>query len=165
LADNLFPADFQIALKGLIAIHHSICAKIPPQGIYFEALVEKAFRETKRPFTTIEVTPRNQPKHDLLVEGLRFKPSLMGHIWEAGAPLVIVGLRTASLYQFQIFRHQRAYAASKLGSNRSVPQYSAFPALTRGLSRPCSKSIVFDPLPMIRSSAINPFARHASYNK
>lgn len=71
LSSRLFPADFQIALKGLIAIHHSIYATIPPQGIYFESLVEKAFRETKRPFTIIRGTPRNAATHDLLVDGLR----------------------------------------------------------------------------------------------
>lgn len=71
MADHPFPADFQIALKGLIAVHHSIYPRVPPQGIYFESLVEKAFRATKRPFTVIEGTARNQPTHDLLVEGLR----------------------------------------------------------------------------------------------
>ncbi len=55
----------------MIAFHHSLYATIPPQGIYFESLVEKAFRETKRPFTVIEGTPRGAPTHDLLVDGLR----------------------------------------------------------------------------------------------
>jgi len=72
MADSgLFPVDFQIALKGLIAVHHSIYARLPPQGIYFEALVEKAFRATKRPFTVVEGAGRNQPVHDLLVENAR----------------------------------------------------------------------------------------------
>jgi hypothetical protein len=66
-ASGLFPADFQIALKGLVAVHHSIYARVPPQGIYFEALVENALRATRRPFTPIEAAARNQPTHDLLV--------------------------------------------------------------------------------------------------
>lgn len=70
-ASGLFPADFQIALKGMVAVHHSIYARIPPQGIYFESLVENALRATRRPFTPIEATARNQPKHDLLVAGAR----------------------------------------------------------------------------------------------
>ena len=66
-----FGLDFQEALRGLIAVHHSIYPLAPPQGIYFEALVERAFRRTKKPFTWIEPTGRNQPKHDLLVEDIR----------------------------------------------------------------------------------------------
>ena len=56
------------ALRALINVHHSIYARVPPQGIYFEALVEKAFKTIKKPFTIIEGTKRNQPSHDLLVE-------------------------------------------------------------------------------------------------
>ena len=66
-----FGLDFQETLRGLIAVHHSIYPLAPPQGIYFEALVERAFRRTKKPFTWIEPTGRNQPKHDLLVEDVR----------------------------------------------------------------------------------------------
>lgn len=68
---GLFPVDFQVMLKGLVAVHHSIYAQVPPTGIYFEALVEKALRETRRPFTPIQATARNQPTHDLLVQGVR----------------------------------------------------------------------------------------------
>jgi hypothetical protein len=71
LSSRLFPADFQIALKGLIAVHHSIYATIPPQGIYFESLVETAFRATKRPFSIVEGTARNAATHDLLVDDQR----------------------------------------------------------------------------------------------
>ena len=52
-------------------VHHSIYPRIPPQGIYFEALVEEAFTRIKKPFALIEGTARNQPRHDLLVEGTR----------------------------------------------------------------------------------------------
>ncbi len=31
-------------LRGLIAVHQSIYVRVPPQGIYFEALVEEARR-------------------------------------------------------------------------------------------------------------------------
>ncbi len=67
----VFPADFLTTLRGLIAVHQSIYARVPPQGIYFEALVEEAFRRIKKPFTVIQATGRNQPTHDLLVEGTR----------------------------------------------------------------------------------------------
>lgn len=52
-------------------MHHSIYPRVPPQGIYFEALVEKAFKTIKKPFTVIEGTTRNQPSHGLLVEDKR----------------------------------------------------------------------------------------------
>ena len=54
-----------------MGIHQSIYPRTPPQGIYFEALVEEAFRRIEKPFTIIEATSRNQPRHDLLVENMR----------------------------------------------------------------------------------------------
>ena len=68
---RVFPPDFLVTLRGLIAVHQSIYARVPPQGIYFEALVEEAFKRSKKPFTRIEPTGRNQPRHDLLVEHTR----------------------------------------------------------------------------------------------
>lgn len=64
-------ADFREVLRGLIAVHHSIYPLVPPQGIYFEALVERAFKRTRKPFSWIEPGGRNLPRHDLLVEGTR----------------------------------------------------------------------------------------------
>jgi hypothetical protein len=58
-------------LRGLIGIHHSIYPRIPPQGIYFESLVETAFLRTKRPFSIIKGTERNAATHDLLVDDLK----------------------------------------------------------------------------------------------
>lgn len=52
-------------------MHHSIYPKLPPQGIYFESLVETAFLGTKRPFSIIEGTARNAATHDLLVDDQR----------------------------------------------------------------------------------------------
>lgn len=71
MPSGLFREDFIIALRGMIAVHHSIYAQVPPQGIYFESLVENAFRRVRRPFEIIRATSRNQPTHDLLVEGHR----------------------------------------------------------------------------------------------
>ena len=68
---GIFQADFLTALRALIGTHHSIYGRVPPQGIYFEALVEKAFKIAKKPFTPIQPTGRNQPTHDLLVEDKR----------------------------------------------------------------------------------------------
>jgi hypothetical protein len=68
---DLFTADFLIAIRALVNIHHSIYPAIPPQGIYFESLVEEAFKKIKKPFTVFEGTVRNTPAHDLLVEAAR----------------------------------------------------------------------------------------------
>lgn len=68
---RIFADDFLIALRALVNIHHSIYERIPPQGIYFEALVQEAFRKIKKPFTIVERTARNLPSHDLLVENSR----------------------------------------------------------------------------------------------
>jgi hypothetical protein len=68
---TVFPDDFLIALRAMVNVHHSIYRKIPPQGIYFEALVEEAFKRIKKPFAQVEQSGRNLPVHDLLVEGTR----------------------------------------------------------------------------------------------
>lgn len=65
---KVFPPDFLLALKTFVNVHHSIYRNIPPQGIYFEALVLEAFTQIKKPFTPIEPTARNLPANDLLVE-------------------------------------------------------------------------------------------------
>ena len=67
----VFPDDFLIAVRALVNVHHSIYPKIPPQGIYFEALAQEAFKRIKKPFTQIEEAGRNLPSHDLLVEKTR----------------------------------------------------------------------------------------------
>lgn len=64
----VFPEEFRIALRALVNVNHSIYHKLPPQGIYFEALVEEAFSKIKKPFAVIESGIRNQPTHDLIVE-------------------------------------------------------------------------------------------------
>lgn len=71
LENKVFPPDFLLALKTLVNVHHSIYRNVPPQGIYFEALVLEAFTQIKKPFTPIEPSERNLPAHDLLVEGIK----------------------------------------------------------------------------------------------
>lgn len=70
-SSKVFGDDFLTALRALVNVHHSIYRQIQPQGIYFEALVDEAFRTIKKPFTVIESGGRNQPRHDLLVENAR----------------------------------------------------------------------------------------------
>jgi type II restriction enzyme len=67
----VFAGDFAEALKFHVNLHHAAYPSIPPQGIYFEDLVERAFKRIKKPFTLIEPGGKNQPRHDLLVESYR----------------------------------------------------------------------------------------------
>lgn len=67
----VFPRDFIVTLRGLIGIHQSIYPRTPPQGIYFESLVEQAFQKIKKPVDIIEAGGRNRPRHDLLVDDKR----------------------------------------------------------------------------------------------
>ena len=64
---SIFSAHFLDALQSLINQHHLLYPHIPPQGIFFESLVERAFKNTSVPFERIEATERNAPKHDLVV--------------------------------------------------------------------------------------------------
>ncbi|HET9178654.1 MAG TPA: hypothetical protein VFQ24_09905 [Terriglobia bacterium] len=68
---HIFTADFIVTLRGLIGVHQSIYPQTPPQGIYFEALVEEAFKRIRKPVAVIEPGGKNQPRHDLLVENVR----------------------------------------------------------------------------------------------
>ena len=65
---GIFDEAFLIAIKTLVNVHHSIYPLVPPQGIYFESLVEQAFNRARRPYTVIEGSGRNLAGHDLLVE-------------------------------------------------------------------------------------------------
>jgi hypothetical protein len=68
---EIFTQQFLITIEGIVRMHHSIYREIPPQGIYFEALVEEAFRRARIPFIPIEPTSRNVLKHDIMVGGVR----------------------------------------------------------------------------------------------
>lgn len=68
---GLFQPDFLIAIRALVNVHHSIYPQIPPQGNYFEALVEEAFRWIKKPFTPVGRTGGNLAGADLIVEDRR----------------------------------------------------------------------------------------------
>lgn len=69
---EIFTPQLLITLEGLVRAHHSTYNEIPPQGIYFEYLVEKAFRLNRIPFTRVQPTSRNVPRHDLEVGNERF---------------------------------------------------------------------------------------------
>ncbi len=63
----LFTARFVEALRSLVERHHSIYPRIPPQGIFFESLVERAFLAVGWPRNQVIPTAPNSPSHDLTV--------------------------------------------------------------------------------------------------
>jgi hypothetical protein len=63
----LFNDRFLLTLKTLVEQHHSIYPRIPPQGIYFESLVEQAFIRSGWPKDEVQLSTANTPKHDLQV--------------------------------------------------------------------------------------------------
>ncbi len=63
----LFNDGFVQTLKSLVELHHSLYPRIPPQGIFFESLVEQAFRRSGWPADQVVLSTANTPKHDLLI--------------------------------------------------------------------------------------------------
>ena len=126
---KVFTPDFIVTLRGLVGVHQSLYPSIPPQGIYFEALVEQAFRRIKKPIALIEPGGRNQPRHDLLVDEQRISlksetgvGTRPGHItitklctterepWEAST---LIRRVTARLSRYDIMLMFRALWAKK----------------------------------------------------
>jgi hypothetical protein len=68
---NVFGRQFCLRLKSLVELHHSIYPKIPPQGIFFESLVEQAFKQSGWPPDQVVLSTANTPQHDLLVGTIR----------------------------------------------------------------------------------------------
>jgi hypothetical protein len=71
MAVELFTEAFLSAVELLVTRHHSIYPKLPPQGIFLEALVEQAFLLAGWPRDQIVPTTPNSPWHDLLVGGTK----------------------------------------------------------------------------------------------
>lgn len=65
--DELFTKKFLIRLRALIEAHHTAYPNNPPQGVYFESLVERAFRQAGWQEDQVTLTMPNSPRHDLLV--------------------------------------------------------------------------------------------------
>jgi hypothetical protein len=69
--EAIFDEGFLASLEISVKIHHQLYPLVPPQGIYFEALVERSFKAIKKPYAMIQASNRNLAGHDLLVEGKR----------------------------------------------------------------------------------------------
>jgi hypothetical protein len=64
---KLFTSRFLTQVKSLVSLHHTIYPWVPPQGIFFEALVEQAFKKSGWSEAHVVATTPNSPQHDLLV--------------------------------------------------------------------------------------------------
>ena len=71
MAVELLTDQFLAAVQSLVERHHTIYPRLPPQGLFFEALVEQSFHLAGwRDCEVIPTTP-NSPQHDLSVAGVR----------------------------------------------------------------------------------------------
>jgi hypothetical protein len=77
---GIFDPGFLLALEVSIKIHHIIYPAVPPQGIYFEELVEQSFVRIKKPFTHIKGTDGK-----CTVRKLRVADCVMLYRWDIKA--------------------------------------------------------------------------------
>jgi len=68
---EIFTDQVLSAIQSLIERHHTIYPRLPPQGLFFEAIVEQAFRLAGWPDREIIRTTPNSPQHDLSIGGIR----------------------------------------------------------------------------------------------
>lgn len=64
---ELCTTDFCKELRALVAAHHHLYPSIPPQGIYFESLVERAFLKSGHSRDSVYLENPNSAKADLVV--------------------------------------------------------------------------------------------------
>ena len=68
---TLFSAKFIERLRYWIGAHHALYPRVPPQGIYFESLVERSFLEADWPRAQVVLENPNSPKADIKVGNTR----------------------------------------------------------------------------------------------
>lgn len=68
---ELFRADFIERLRDWIATHHKVYPRLPPQGIYFESLVERAFLHSGWDRSQVVLENPNSPRADIKVGDIR----------------------------------------------------------------------------------------------
>lgn len=64
---ELLTDEFCQMVRTLVTSHHSVYPWLPPQGIFFEALIRQAFWQLGWPGTELVESTPNSPEHDLLV--------------------------------------------------------------------------------------------------
>ncbi|HQU46039.1 MAG TPA: hypothetical protein PK867_24715, partial [Pirellulales bacterium] len=64
---SLFRTDFLERLRDWITTHHKVYPRLPPQGIYFESLVERAFLHSGWSREEVVLENPNSPRADIKV--------------------------------------------------------------------------------------------------
>jgi hypothetical protein len=68
---KLFSEGFQAQLQSLVANHHTRYPRMPPRDVFFESLVEQAFRRCGWSRDKIILSTPNRPQYDLTVGRVR----------------------------------------------------------------------------------------------
>lgn len=68
---KLFRSDFIERLRDWIATHHKVYPHHPPQGIYFESLVERAFLHSGWQRSEVVLENPNSPRADIMIGNTR----------------------------------------------------------------------------------------------
>ncbi len=68
---ELFTPTFIVTLQRWIQTHHSVYPRLPPQGIYFESLVERAFLHSGWERGLVVLENPNSPKADIKIGDTR----------------------------------------------------------------------------------------------
>ena len=68
---ELFTDKFIGALQTWIHTHHTVYPKLPPQGIYFESLVERAFLHSGWARNVVVLENPNSPRADIKIGDTR----------------------------------------------------------------------------------------------
>jgi hypothetical protein len=69
--DELFTARFVKTLRKWIQTHHTVYPRLPPQGIYFESLVERAFLRSGWRRSLVVLENPNSPRADIKIGDTR----------------------------------------------------------------------------------------------
>src|SRR5438034_6863733 len=64
---DLFSQPFIAQLRQWIGVHHTVYPHLPPQGIYFESLVERAFLHAGWTRDQVRLEHPNSPMADITV--------------------------------------------------------------------------------------------------
>jgi hypothetical protein len=71
MGTEFFTQQFCLMIRSLVEKHHELYPMRPPQGVFFEDLVQQAFRQVGWSEFQVIPTAPNSPAHDLLIGNQR----------------------------------------------------------------------------------------------
>src|SRR3990170_1713559 len=69
---SVFTEGLLLTIQNLIVQHHTVYPSLPPQGQFFEALVQRAFHLCVAPEVQVIASTPNAPSFDLMAAGQKF---------------------------------------------------------------------------------------------